>query len=75
VIRTSGRKDRPFLESGREEEALVELMSEHYPTFQKADITVQTYDEPASVTVDRVIIAMSEFIKDSYPDHHILKSV
>jgi shikimate kinase len=75
IIRTSGRKDRPFLESGREEEALVELMDEHYPIFEEADITVQTYDEPASVTVDRVIIAMSGYIRDNYPDHHILKSV
>jgi shikimate kinase len=75
VLRTSGRKDRPFLESGKEEEALIELMDKHYPILQNADVTVQTYDEPASVTVDRVIIAMSSFIKENYPDHHILKSV
>jgi shikimate kinase len=75
VLRTSGRKDRPFLEAGKEEEILSGMMEEHYPILQEADITVQTYDEPASVTVDRVIIAMSNFIKDNYPDHRILRAV
>jgi shikimate kinase len=75
IMRTSSRKDRPFLKSGNEEEDLRKLMEEHYPTFEEADILVQTYDEPASTTVDRVIIAMSAFIKEWYPDHHILKSV
>jgi shikimate kinase len=75
LTRTSGRKDRPFLESGKEEEILTEMLEKHYPIFEEADIVVQTYDEPASVTVDRVIIGMSEFIRSNYPDHHILKSV
>lgn len=75
MIRVSGRKDRPMLEPGKEEEIMKDLMNEQYPVFEKADVHVQTYDEPAGITVDRVIIAMSEFIKKNYPDYHVLKSV
>lgn len=75
LTRVTGRKDRPLLEAGKEEEVLVSLMEEMYPIFEQSDIAVQTYDEPANITVDRVIIAMSEFIKSNYPDYHVLKSV
>ncbi len=51
------------------------MMDDYYPEFEKSDVCVQTYDEPANITVDRVIIAMSEFIKSKYPDYHVLKSV
>lgn len=73
--RVTGRKDRPLLESGKEEEILKKMMDDYYPEFEKSDVCVQTYDEPANITVDRVIIAMSEFIKSKYPDYHVLKSV
>ncbi|MDR0630738.1 MAG: shikimate kinase [Holosporales bacterium] len=75
LTRVAGRKNRPFLQAGNEQESLSELIDKCYPIFEKVDIVVQTYDEPTSVTVDRVIIAMSEFIKNNYPNHHILKSV
>ncbi len=73
--RVSGRKDRPLLEPGKEEEILTQMMNDYYPIFEESDVSVQTYDEPANITVDRVIIAMSEFIKSNYPDYHVLKSV
>lgn len=73
--RVTGRKDRPLLEPGKEEEILIKMMEEYYPTFGESNVCVQTYDEPANITVDRVIIAMSEFIKAQYPDYHVLKSV
>lgn len=73
--RVTGRKDRPLLEPGKEEEILKKMMDDYYPEFEKSDVCVQTYDEPANITVDRVIIAMSEFIKSKYPDYHVLKSV
>lgn len=73
--RVTGRKDRPLLEPGKEEEILTKMMADYYPEFEKADVCVQTYDEPANITVDRVIIAMSDFIKSKYPDYHVLKSV
>ena len=73
--RVTGRKDRPMLEPGKEEEILKQMMDDCYPAFGQSDICVQTYDEPANITVDRVIIALSEFIKSKYPDYHVLKSV
>ncbi|MDR0640364.1 MAG: shikimate kinase [Holosporales bacterium] len=75
LLRVTGRKDRPLLEVGKEEEILVDLIDKYYPIFAEADVCVQTYDEPANITVDRVIIAISEFIQANYPDHHVLKSV
>ncbi|MDR1288960.1 MAG: shikimate kinase [Holosporales bacterium] len=75
LLRVIGRKDRPLLEVGREEEILVGFIENYYPIFAESDVCVQTYDEPANITVDRVIIAMSEFIQKNYPDHHVLKSV
>lgn len=75
LARVTGRKDRPLLEPGREEEILKELIDKHYKQFEEADIYVQTYDEPTNITVDRVIIAISDFIKKNYPDYHVLKSV
>lgn len=75
IARVSGRKDRPLLEQGKEEDTLKKMMDDCYPFFEKSDVSVQTYDEPANITVDRVIIALSEFIKSQYPDYHVLKSV
>ncbi len=75
LARVTGRKDRPLLEQGKEEEILKDLIDKHYPQFEESDVHVQTYDEPANITVDRVIIAISEFIKKKYPDYHVLKSV
>lgn len=75
LARVTGRKDRPLLEVGKEEEILTDLMDKYYPLFEQSNICVQTYDEPANITVDRVIIAISDFIKQNYPDYHVLKSV
>ncbi|MDR3224045.1 MAG: AAA family ATPase [Holosporales bacterium] len=75
LTRVTGRKDRPLLECGKEEETLTRMMGDHYPIFEQSDVCVQTYDEPANITVDRVIIAISEFIRKEYPDYHVLKSV
>jgi shikimate kinase len=75
LTRVTGRKGRALLEPGKEEEILKELTERHYPIFEEADVHVQTYDEPANITVDRVIVAVSEFIKNNYPGYHVLKSV
>ena len=64
-----------MLEEGKEEEILQDLVDKYYGIFEEADIKVQTYDEPANITVDRVIIALSNFIKQKYPNYHVLKSV
>ncbi len=73
--RVTGRKDRPLLEPGREQEILSKMIDDYYPIFEEADIQVQTVDESANITVDRVIIALTEFIKTNYPGYHILRSV
>ena len=73
--RVIGRKDRPMLNDGNERETIKEMMEEHYPVLEQADITVNTYDESTNITVDRVIIAISEYIRQNYPDYRILKSV
>jgi shikimate kinase len=75
LLRVIGRKDRPLLEVGKEEEILLGFIEKYYPLFAESDVCVQTYDEPANITVDRVIIAISEFIHNNYPDYHVLKSV
>lgn len=75
LLRVTGKKDRPLLEIGKEEEILTKMIEDYYPLLEESDITVTTLDEPASITVDRVIIAISDFIRKTYPDYHILRSV
>ncbi|GHT89138.1 shikimate kinase [Alphaproteobacteria bacterium] len=79
-VRLSGRKERVLFHNGQvvdfDDEAVLKSMIDTYnPMFQNADVVVQTQDESANITVDRVIIAISEFIKTTYPDYHVLKSV
>ena len=73
--RVSGRKDRPTLEPGQEMALLSDMIDEYYPVLENADIAVQTNDESTNLTVDRVIVAISNYIKENYPDYHVLKSV
>ena len=40
---------------GNQRETLETLIAERYPIYEKADIHVETLDEPTNVTVDRVI--------------------
>ena len=75
LLRVTGKKDRPLLEPGKEEEILKQMIDDYYPLLDNADVIVDTFDEPANLTVDRVIIAMSDFIQKTYPNYHVLKSV
>lgn len=75
VARVSRRNDRPLLADGNQEEVLSALIAERYPIYQSADIHVETFDEPTNATVDRVIHAISEFVKQHYPNHYVLKSI
>lgn len=56
--RTSGRDHRPLLKSGDPREILQDLMNRRYPIYAEADITVDTLDQPADVTVDAVMAAL-----------------
>lgn len=73
--RVTGRKDRPLLEPGREREILSKMIDDYYPVFEESDIQVQTIDESANFTVDRVIVSLTDFIKKNYPGYHVLRSV
>ncbi len=75
VTRVSRRSDRPFLEDGNHRETLEQLITERYPFYENADVAVDTFDEPTAATVERVIVALTEYIRMNYPHQYILKSV
>lgn len=75
VARVSRRSDRPMFNDTNHVEVLEKLIDERYPVFAEADVHVQTLDEPTNATVDRVIQAMSDFIRAQYPNYYVLKSV
>ena len=75
VARVSRRTDRPLLEDATRHHATLEnLIAERYPVYQQADVAVPTFDEPTNTTVDRVIAALSEFIRVHYPAEYVLKA-
>lgn len=75
VTRVSRRSDRPFLQEGTQEETLTRLIEERYPFFESANVIVDTFDEPTAATVERVIVALTDYIRTNYPDQYILKSI
>ncbi len=77
VTRVSRRSDRPMLtgDTENQREVLEELIAERYPLYGEADIHVETFDEPTNATVDRVITSITDFIREKYPNYHVLKSV
>jgi|SRR5579862_2730020 len=58
VKRTAGREHRPLLRNGDPREALRALMEKRYPIYAEADLVVDTLDQPAEATVDRVLAAL-----------------
>ena len=75
VARVSRRTDRPLLEDAtRHRTTLEELIQERYPIYEEANVAVQTFDEPTNTTVDRVIAALAEYIRDTYPAQYVLKA-
>ena len=75
VARVSRRNDRPLLTDGNQKETLERLIEERYPIYGEADVHVQTFDEPTNSTVERVILAASEFVRINHPNQYVLKSV
>lgn len=75
VARVARRTDRPLLEDASQHHATLEaLIKERYPIYGQADVAVQTFDEPTNTTVDRVMAALAEYIRDHYPDQYVLKA-
>jgi len=61
VKRTAGRDHRPLLKDGDPKAILGALIEKRYPVYAQADLTVDTADRPAEVTVDRVLAALAEY--------------
>jgi len=75
VTRVARRTDRPLLEDATRHRLTLEaLIAERYPIYAEADVIVQTFDEPTNTTVDRVIAALSEHIRDHYPAQYVIKA-
>jgi shikimate kinase len=53
--RVSRRNDRPLLEQGDPEEILKRLIAERYPTYELADITVDSGDGPHELVVEAIV--------------------
>lgn len=76
LSRVSRRTDRPMLENAENHrEVLDKLIDERYPLYAEANVIVDTFDEPTNITVDRVIIALAEYIRDNIPTEYVLKSI
>ena len=67
VKRTAGRDHRPLLNKGDPREALRALMEKRYPIYAEAAITVDTLDQPAEATVDRVLAALQAHARSAAP--------
>ena len=60
VKRTSRRGGRPLLAHGDPRATLQRLMTERYPVYAEADLTVDTTDENIERMVDRIILTLQE---------------
>ena len=53
--RTQGRTHRPFVPAADNQRAIERLVRERYPIYAKADITVESFNEPPFKTANRVL--------------------
>ncbi len=67
VKRTAGRTHRPILNAGEPREVLRKLIDKRYPIYMQADLTVDTLDQPADMTVDQVIAALRAYAAEPAP--------
>ena len=65
--RTRGRGGRPLLDVGDPRAVLARLMAVRQPIYAKADIVVDTDDEPAESTARRVLAALSAHLAQRPP--------
>ena len=65
--RTSRRNNRPLLKRGDPRAILQDLMTQRYPIYAKADITVDSADGPPEVTLDRVLAALQAHLAAPAP--------
>jgi shikimate kinase len=62
--RTSRRNTRPLLKRGDPREILHRLMTERYPVYAEADITVVSDDGPPDATVERVYQGIESYLAE-----------
>ncbi len=60
VQRVSRRADRPLLKAGDSRAILAELIERRHPIYAEADLTIDSGDGSAEVTVQRAIAALSD---------------
>lgn len=59
--RVSRKMTRPLLEQGDKAVILKELLDERYPTYAKADITVETSNRPHGQMVEKLIAGIKHY--------------
>jgi shikimate kinase len=62
--RTSRRDTRPLLKRGNPQEILHRLMTERYPVYAEADVTVVSNDGPPDATVERVYQGIEAYLAE-----------
>lgn len=60
--RVSRRNTRPLLNRENPKKTLERLMIERYPVYAEADITVESIDAPHEATVDRIVVALDDYL-------------
>jgi len=63
AARVSRRTDRPLLKKGEPHDILAKLMTERYPIYGQADLTIEVQEEPIEITVERVAAALADYQK------------
>jgi len=58
--RTSRKGNRPLLKNGDPRATLARLITERYPVYAEADITVESSDGPPEVMVERIVAALAD---------------
>jgi len=58
IKRTAGRDHRPLLNGDDPRGVLLDLIARRYPIYAEADVIVDTADQPAEQTVERVLAAL-----------------
>ena len=66
--RTGRRGGRPLLNTANPEEVLQRLMDERYPTYEKADIVVDTSQESIDLTAANILDSIMAFTRDRKPE-------
>lgn len=68
LVRRIGRRDdRPLLAEGNPRTILENLMKQRHPVYAEADIVVDTGDESAEATVEKVIVALRAVVEKLQP--------